>query len=251
MRAGPPSRKTAIVTSEPSAPEPPAPEIMQAAERHGLGSLRKILTRRQTVEHNQDQIQVASHYCEFEHGIVYQDRDKIVRTYPWERVSRVYLTSTRTFFNGVYGGTNYAGSLVLAESGDLPLKGWFHDPAIPKVGLFRPKRVAPSVEYELFQLLSDASAVVSQLLLPGALAQLEQGEALPFGDISISLAGLQAGKGLVPWDAIRDVQLQNGAIEVKQARKFMPISYQKVGNTPNLPLFLTLVDTIRRSSQRH
>jgi hypothetical protein len=243
------------VTTEPSVSGPLSPEITQIAERHGLGRLHRAHIRQQTVdvkhpEHYYTQEEVTSHFYEFEHGLIYQRNEETPLAYPWKDVSRVYVTSTRNFYNGAYTGTDYSGVLVLTDGGSLRLHGKFHDPAYRRVAYASKKRTPAPVEYELFKILSAASTLVSQLRLPDALASLERGEALPFGDISISLAGVQTGKGLVPWNSIKDIKRGNGVIRVEQAGKFRPISHQHMGSVPNLPLFLTLVDAIRKNQRQ-
>jgi hypothetical protein len=244
------------VTTESSVPEPPSSEITRTAEQHSLGGLRRILTRHQTVqtrhpEHYYTEDEVTTHFYEFEYGFIYQRNDEAVHVFPWKKVSRVYLGSTRNFYNKQYTGTDYYGTLILADGGNLKLKGSFHDPAYRRLVYSSKKKKASSdVEYELFRFLSAASTVVSRLQLPGALATLERGEALPFGDISISLAGIQTDRGLVPWQTISDVQLKNGSIRVEQDGKFRALSRQEAGQTPNLPLFFMLVDAIRQSQRQ-
>jgi hypothetical protein len=240
------------VTYESSVPGPSPSDIMQTAEQHGLGALRRVHIRQRTEhirhpEHYYTQEEVTSHFYDFERGIVYQRNDEAVQVYPWESVSRVYLATTRNFYQGQYTGTDYGGSLVRTDGKSLRLSGKFHDPAFRRVAFATKKKTPAPVEYELYRILSAASTIVAQLRLPDALASLEKGEALPFGDISISVAGVQTGKGLVPWHAIKDVKSRNGVIRVEQAGKFRPISQQYAGRVPNVLLFFNLVGVLRQS----
>jgi hypothetical protein len=118
----------------------------------------------------------------------------VVHVYPWDKVVRMYLGSTRHSFNliGAYTYTDYSSTLILSDGAKLSLTGMFQDPALsPR------KRPQDSDEHGIFMLMSAASKVISQKQLPGAMAGLERGEQLTFGDITFSLAGVHAAKGLI------------------------------------------------------
>jgi hypothetical protein len=225
-----------------SAPGQPTPEVAQAAERHGLGGLRRIIELRKVRLLGKGEVE--SRYFEFADGLIYQGPDGHVHVYPWEKVSRINLTSTGNYFNGRYVNTGYSFVLVLGNGGYLTRTGFFVDPALWRGGVTGKKRVAGDEQYELFTLISGASHTVSLLLLPDALARLERGEELPFGDVRISRAGVRADDRLITWDSIKDVQVKNGIARFRAAVTFQSLSHQEVGAIPNLPLFFMLVKAL-------
>jgi hypothetical protein len=233
------------MTTAPSPSEQAPPEVMQAAQANGLGQLVRVFTRRKRPRLF-GPAQVTSRIFDCEEGLVYQSvSDGKVHVYSWDKVVQMYLGSTRHYVNGGYTYTSYSSTVILSDGGKLSLTGMFTDPA-----LSRRKRPTANDEHEIFMLMSAASKVVSQEQLPDAVARLERGEKLTFGDITISLAGVDTAKGLIPWNGIKDVQARQGVITIKQAGKFFPLSSQPVAKIPNAQLFFMLADALRRSQQR-
>jgi hypothetical protein len=229
------------VTATSSLPEQAPPEVAQAAERAGLGGLDRVLTRLK--RHILKADEVTSRIYEFAEGIVYQDADNGVHAFPWEQVVTVYLGSTALYTNGRYIRTFYTCRLVLGNGRRVKLWGHFKDPALSRGR----KQLESDEEHQLFLLLSAAARVISQSLLPDAIAQLNRGEDLAFGDITMSLAGVKTSTGLVPWSEITAVQAGGGYIRIKRGRKSISLSKQQVSEIPNAQLFFLLAATLRKS----
>jgi hypothetical protein len=85
---------------------------------------------------------------------------------------------------------------------------------------------------------------VTKRQLPDALKALEQGGTIPFGKLSVSAQGLSNGKETIPWWQVESVRLDRGIITVKKEGKWLNWSSIRVAETPNILVFLTLVDTI-------
>lgn len=58
----------------------------------------------------------------------------------------------------------------------------------------------------------------------------------------------QTPKGFFPWSSIKDVGVSGGFVQIKQEGKFLLLSHKKVGQIPNLPLFMILAETLKRQA---
>jgi len=187
MRRRAPTEGRVLMTTESSASEHNASDVEEVAERHGLGSFRQTLIPRKRRLLRGSGGKAKGFLHEFENGVVYQDVDDDGpgSAFPWAEVSSVYVGSTRKYVNGTYGGTEYGCTAVLANGGKLVLSGWFRDPALGRV----PAKHDDD-EYRIFLLMSSAATTVSRAQLPDAVARLERGEALTFGEMVISRFGV-------------------------------------------------------------
>lgn len=237
-----------MMTSPTPEPQQPPEKVVRAAESNNLGGFERTLLRGTGKRMFADAV-VTSRVHDFKEGIIYEGTDGVLYVFPWNKITTVYLASTRHFVNGSYTGTSYGADVFLAQGGRLSLHGRFQDPVYSK-RVSKSKKQATLDEYEVYLLMLDAQRAASEAQLPGTLARLQEGKELTFGDITISLAGVRTAKGLVPWDAIRDFQIRNGVVQVKQDGKFFPISRQSVGQIPNLPLFSLLAKALRSGQQR-
>lgn len=227
------------MSTEPLAPASPPPPVLQLAESQGLGAYRRVLTKFR--KHVLKPPEFVYHVYDFDEGIIFQGKDGVLHPYPWSQVRTVYLGSTRHYTNGQYTMTTFGFSLVLGNGNRLRLSGAFHDRAL-RAGRNRAKPVED--EQELFLLVSALAAVVSRRQLPDAIAALERGEQLSFGDIRISLAGVQTASELIAWNAIKEVEVAQGVIRIKQAGRFRPLSRKSASEIPNVQLFVLLAKTL-------
>jgi hypothetical protein len=85
---------------------------------------------------------------------------------------------------------------------------------------------------------------VSERLLPHALEAFEAGETVRFGKLSLSQEGLSNDRETIPWDQVEEVKLERGIITVRKEGKWLSWANVTVGGTPNVLVFLTLVDRI-------
>jgi hypothetical protein len=81
-------------------------------------------------------------------------------------------------------------------------------------------------------------------MLPRAIDTYNNGGTLQFGKLSISKQGINNGKETIPWDQVRDIQIDEGHIIVKKAGKRLRWAGADVAKIPNPLLFITLVDRI-------
>ena len=95
------------------------------------------------------------------------------------------------------------------------------------------------------QQLSDTiQREITNRQLPAAIALYNGGSTVTFGPLSLSKNGLSNGKETIPWPEVEEVKLQNGAVTVRKKDKWLNWSSVTVGSTPNIYVFLHLVDQI-------
>ena len=93
--------------------------------------------------------------------------------------------------------------------------------------------------------------LTSRQLTP-ALEAFEEGETLHFGPIEVSRAGITNQGDCIPWEAIQDIQLQNGCIVILQSPNPVIWSDATPDTVPNIFVLLTLVQQIfPRQQVRH
>ncbi len=85
---------------------------------------------------------------------------------------------------------------------------------------------------------------VTKLLLPLVAEMLRSGQPVSFGKLVLSPQGLSNGRETIPWNQVEKVSLNQGIITVKKAGKWLNWSTVTVAQTPNIFVFLALVDRI-------
>jgi len=95
------------------------------------------------------------------------------------------------------------------------------------------------------QQLSDTiQREVTRRLLPPAIASYNAGGTVSFGALLVSRQGLSNGKENIPWEEVEEVQLNNGIVTVRKKGKWLNWSSVTVGGTPNIYVFLRMIDEI-------
>ena len=90
---------------------------------------------------------------------------------------------------------------------------------------------------------------VSAALLPGAVAAIDRGQGIRFGDMTLTAGGIAGKRQSVTWTQVSGVQIVNGFVRVRVQSKTMSLSSTAAANLPNLPLFLTLANRLHQVSQ--
>lgn len=85
---------------------------------------------------------------------------------------------------------------------------------------------------------------VTRRKLPQAIAALNAGEAVQFGKLSVDRRGIDNGKEHVSWTDIEEVKVEKGTIAVRKKGKWLSWTNVAVGDTPNVFVFLALVDGV-------
>jgi len=223
---------------------PPSPPLAatSAAASANLGALRNAIsvTKQQALVRTR----IMGYAYEFDNGFVWQPDDGVAQAYRWDEVSTVNWFASQHYANGVYTGTQYWLTLASTDGRSLKFSGSCKDPAA-KGG----RNADPLARgYLLYQFLIRVREAASAAQLPGAMATLNRGEQLVFGDLRISATGIQAPKGFVPWSSIKAVNIYQGRVSVRQEGKFFSLSSQAAEKIPNCPLFLTLAQMLTRQA---
>jgi hypothetical protein len=222
-------------------PPPPAQAAYDTARSMGLGELQQsvpILRRTFTSS------VLLGYIHEFEQGFVRQGDDGQLRACRWDQIAQAYQGSTATYTNGVYSNTTYSGRFIGLDGTAYNFSGMFRDPAITK----RAGRPADRSAVLLQGVIRRGCQLVSEQQLPSALAALNQGQQLGFGDVQLSLQGITTKKGLLPWSQVSQVGVHNGWWTVRRVGKRLAVISRKVENTPNVPLLMTLARMLQQQA---
>jgi hypothetical protein len=225
-----------------SLPPSPSPAATGAAGSANLGTLRSAIpvTKQQALIRTR----IVGHAYEFDHGFVWQPDDAGPQAWRWDQVATVNWFASQNYVNGAYTGTQYWLTLAGTDGRSLKFSGSCKDPAAK--GGRNADPLAPG--YLLYQFLMRARDAVSAAQIPGAIAALNHGDQLAFGDLQISTTGIQTPKGFVPWSSVKAVNIYQGRVSVRQEGKFFSLSSQAAEKIPNCPLFLTLAQMLTRQA---
>lgn len=94
------------------------------------------------------------------------------------------------------------------------------------------------------QLSDTIQREITNRQLPKAIAAYNAGDTVTFGRLNVSKNGLSNGKETIPWHEVEAVKLQDGAVTVRKKDKWLNWSNVTVGSTPNIYVFLHMVDQI-------
>lgn len=158
----------------------------------------------------------------FPQGLV-QVRTGKTTVIPWDEATQFYHAVTRNYRNGVYVGTTYNFTLVGKGGQKLSFGN----------GLAGVEGLGNSIRDETWQ-----------RLYPKYAAAYNAGETLQFGTISISKQGISNGKETIAWDQVKGINLDRGIINIQKEGKWFNWKSATVGGTPNVFVFLSLVDQI-------
>jgi hypothetical protein len=144
--------------------------------------------------------------------------------FPWNQIATTWQQVTKNYTNGIYSGTTHV-YIIQRRDG---LKAVFND-AIGKV-----ESLGDTIRQETLK-----------YLVPQALEAFAAGQQLYFGKLLISQQGISNGVETVPWSEVKSVSLNNGVITVSREGKWLAWSNVSVSQTPNVFIFLALVDQIK------
>ncbi len=225
-------------------PPPPSPAASSSATAMQLGELRQsvpILKRTLTGS------VLLGYIHEFEHGFVRQGADGQVRVCRWDNIAQAYQGSTVTYTNGAYNNTSYSGRFIGVDGSTYNFSGMFRDPAITR----RAGRPSDRSAVLMQGIIRRGCQLVSEHQLPGAIAALNQGQQLDFGDVQLNLQGISTRKGLLPWSQVSQVGVRDGWWTVRRQGKRLPVVSKKVESTPNVPLLVTLAGLLQQQARHN
>ena len=94
------------------------------------------------------------------------------------------------------------------------------------------------------------SRETARYLFPKTLAAYHAGEQVAFGDLTVSKQGVGKSGKLLPWEEYQGVEVIKGVVKIQQrGKRFSWVSVQ-VRKTPNLLVFLNLLESIQREQRQ-
>ena len=89
---------------------------------------------------------------------------------------------------------------------------------------------------------------VTQRLLPKAIETFNQGSTVFFGKLSLDHKGISNGKETIAWSDVEDIKVKKGVIAIRKKGNWLSWSNISVGETPNIFVFLALVNGIMKQA---
>ena len=164
----------------------------------------------------------------FQDGLIFADGRGGLADYRWDAIAWVTQKIVERYVNGIYTGTNYLYTIAHRDGRILKLNQLFA--GIAELG-------------------RQVSQEVTRVKLPGALALVQQGQTVGFGDLGIHAQGLVSSRGAVlPWREVEAVQVVQGHVKLRQAGKWLAWSSKPAAEIQNLFVFLTLADQLQRAA---
>ncbi len=142
----------------------------------------------------------------------------------WDQIIGTWQSVTRHYRNGIYTGTTHIYTIQGADG----RKAVFND------ALRNVERLGNTIQQETFK-----------HLFPRAVMSFMAGQSLNFGKLTISQQGVSNGREVVPWGEIKQFRLHQGVISISKQGKWFNWSNATVAQTPNVFVFLALVDHIK------
>lgn len=229
--------------SKPKSSLPSPPPLSAGADRSlSLGVLRQTIpvTKHQALF----RVAIIGYAYEFDDGFAWHLHAAEPQIYRWDEVAAVNWHASQHYVNGVYSGTQFWITLTSSDGRNLKVSGSCQDPSAKGVRKADPQAAG----YLLYQFLARVRDKVSAAQLPGAIAALNRGEQLSFGDLQISSTGIRAPKGYIPWSSVKAVSVVQGRVSVRQEGNFFALSSKGVEQIPNCPLFLSLAQSLMRQT---
>ncbi len=227
-------------------------EAAQAAQQHNLGALRaELVPAKRSMSFFGDKYKdMGDRVYEFEAGLVCQPAGQPPVAFRFDQITSVLQSSIRHYVNGIYTHTTFYYLLIYEGGATMRFGGEYREEALVPGWAKKLPGVTKHLGDALLPALGRAVCdYVSRARLPGALEALARGESLPFGDITVSAEGVQGETGVIPWSSIRAVEVKDGSVRIRPEGRSRPLSSAPVGTVPNLPLFMTLVERLRRADR--
>jgi hypothetical protein len=157
----------------------------------------------------------------FEHGLACRDR-KGFKSWRWDDINSLTAAVTRHYTNGIYTGTTHVYTLFNRQNERLVLND-----AYAKV-----EDLARTIEGNIYPRLYQQAAGL-----------YNAGQALVFGPVAISRAGIQIGKKTYPWEEVKQVSIQQGYLKVAQKNGgWFSGASAMASAIPNLGVLLSIID---------
>ena len=158
----------------------------------------------------------------------------------YDQISWVRQAYLKHYLNHYYNKTSFSFKIGSPANEVVHWEGSFFD---------RNVYAGPSFskgDPRLPQFVEKLAEQVSKARLPAHLEALAEGRALTFGNIVISRQGVRGQDGVVPWSQVQPLAFDRGVAVVNRSPGLRPVARTQLGTIPNLPMFLTLFENLRR-----
>jgi hypothetical protein len=178
----------------------------------------------------------------FERGFVDQPRaggaPPVAMRY--DQISWVRQSYLKHYLNHYYNKTSFAFRIGSLADEVVLWEGSFFDRSVHSGPTFS------KGDPRLPRFVAKLAEGVSEARLPAHLKALDEGRSLTFGNIVISREGVRAQDGVVPWSQVEPLAFDRGVVVVNRRPRLEPVVRTSLGSIPNLPMFLTLFENLRR-----
>lgn len=128
----------------------------------------------------------------------------------WDEIEAVYIRGTRRQFFGRPISDRYALTLVTGEGRSFHI----------------PDRIA-----DLDKLAETIRLRIEARLRSGIMAKIDRGEAVDFGPVAITTAGLRTGRRNWTWDDVDAIRIANGSLMIESGGSRVAIPASEIPNT--------------------
>jgi hypothetical protein len=149
-----------------------------------------------------------------------QEQTSLIR---WDDISHSWQSVTKHYRNGINSGTTHLYTIQTKDGQQYKFNDTYKN-----------------VE-ALGNLIQDE---VARRIFPVVAQAYNAGQTVNFGQLNISKAGINNGKETIAWDEVKDVKLQSGIVTIKKEGKWLNWKNVTVAQTPNIFVFLGMVNQI-------
>lgn len=175
----------------------------------------------------------------YERGLLCPGEDGRARAVPWRAVTAMHQDVTRTYVHGGYTGTHYSYRLLTGGRHAVTVGGFVNEETVPKP--------TDSQIRELAQIVLDETV---RRALPAAVATLEEGGSVAFGEVALDGQGITLPSGPAPWERVRRCELRgDGLVVVRTAGGGRWARESK--EIPDFPVFWALVRELLPTAREH
>ncbi|WP_157870052.1 MULTISPECIES: DUF6585 family protein [unclassified Streptomyces] len=160
----------------------------------------------------------------YEHGALWHTDRGETQAYTWDEIASVTRQDIKVT-NGVTSATTHRLTITSEQGAEIVVGDDFGG-------------MLPFAEG-----LGDA---FGRARVPRDAARLEAGERIHFGVVDIDVSGIGQGSRRIGWREVERVDVEQGRVEIRRRGDRKPWMTLPAPGFPNLPVFLTLADALRR-----
>jgi hypothetical protein len=162
----------------------------------------------------------------FQQGIVIEKGGRL-EPFPWNQTAEVWQSVIRRYRYGIYVGTTSVYTVRRLDGYQIKLGNLTK--GIAELG--------PGVVQG-----------ITRALVPRAWYAIQCGQTLSFAPFSVNQQGIGNGREWLLWPQVQAVDVKQGRVSVKKVGTSRAWGTALVGKVPNFPVFLTVVEELRRQA---